>query len=81
MSIGVVFLVSATLFGADSVLVSEKARIAVTAVFGRVVFRVDRASNTVSVADEVVARTFLTHVAHQAVSTKALADSSLHIVG
>lgn len=80
MSVGVINLVSSALSGTDSILIGEEARVAVTVVGLSIVSRVHWASNTVSVTDKVVSRTFLTNFAHKSETFKTLASTGLNII-
>ena len=80
VSIRVVLLIGSAFSGANAILVREETSVAVTVVGGLVVLRVDWASHTVSVADKIVSRAFLTNVAHESETIKTLALSSLDVV-
>lgn len=71
LSAGIVLLVGSAFLGADAILVGVESTLAVTVACLGVVVRVDWASDTVSVADEVPAGAFLAHSAHQAITIKA----------
>lgn len=75
LSAGVVLLVGSAFLGADAILVGVEPTLAVAVACLGVIVRVDRASDTVSVADEIPVGASLAHSAHQAKACKA--DASI----
>lgn len=71
MSRWVIKLIGTTFLSTDAELVGEKSIVAIAVSTSGVVVGVDRASNTVAVADEVVIWAYLAKTAHQAKTAEA----------